>query len=50
MELNPDYLEIAEALDHEHEYGHVRGKLHGIPFLVKDNIRRVTPHGITIVR
>jgi amidase len=38
MQLNPDYLQIAEALDREREDGHVRGKLHGIPFLVKDNI------------
>lgn len=38
MELNPDYLEIAEALDRERADCHVRGKLHGIPFLVKDNI------------
>ncbi|KAG0646914.1 amidase [Hyphodiscus hymeniophilus] len=38
MEINPDVLEIAEALDDERAHGHVRGPLHGIPFLVKDNI------------
>ena len=38
MEINPDFLEIAEALDDEHAQGKTRGPLHGIPFLVKDNI------------
>jgi amidase len=38
MEINPDWLEIATALDLERAHGHVRGPLHGIPFLVKDNI------------
>ncbi|KAG4441283.1 hypothetical protein IFR05_003211 [Cadophora sp. M221] len=38
MELNPDILEIAASLDEERKNGHVRGPLHGIPFLVKDNI------------
>jgi len=38
MEINPDFLEIAAALDLERSQGHVRGPLHGIPFLVKDNI------------
>lgn len=38
MELNPDYLKIAAALDAERAHGYVRGPLHGIPFLVKDNI------------
>ncbi|CZT41374.1 related to glu/asp-tRNA amidotransferase subunit A [Rhynchosporium secalis] len=38
MELNPDVLEIAASLDEERKNGHVRGPLHGIPFLVKDNI------------
>ncbi|KAG9243091.1 amidase signature domain-containing protein [Calycina marina] len=38
MELNPDSLEIAASLDLERKNGHVRGPLHGIPFLVKDNI------------
>jgi amidase len=38
MEINPDMFEIAEALDIERSQGHIRGPLHGIPFLVKDNI------------
>ncbi|RFU32293.1 hypothetical protein B7463_g4036, partial [Scytalidium lignicola] len=38
MEINPDVLEIAAALDQERAHGKVRGPLHGIPFLVKDNI------------
>ncbi|KAF2259310.1 glutamyl-tRNA amidotransferase subunit A [Lojkania enalia] len=38
IELNPDALEIATALDAERGAGTVRGPLHGIPFVVKDNI------------
>ena len=38
IELNPDAEDIADALDAEREAGHVRGPLHGIPFIVKDNI------------
>jgi amidase len=38
LELNPDVLDIAEAADLERKQGVVRGPLHGIPFLVKDNI------------
>ncbi|KAI9880468.1 MAG: hypothetical protein M1830_002820 [Pleopsidium flavum] len=38
MELNPDLMEIAAELDAERAAGRVRGPLHGIPFLVKDNI------------
>jgi amidase len=38
LELNPDALEIARARDHERGNGHVRGPLHGIPILLKDNI------------
>jgi amidase len=38
IELNPDAAEIAEALDAERASGNVRGPLHGIPFIVKDNI------------
>jgi amidase len=38
IELNPDALEIAERLDQERRSGRVRGPLHGIPVLVKDNI------------
>ncbi len=38
IELNPDALSIADALDAERKSGHVRGPLHGIPVLIKDNI------------
>ena len=38
IEVNPDALEIAEALDAERQAGKVRGPLHGIPILIKDNI------------
>jgi len=38
IEGNPDALEIAARLDAERRAGHVRGPLHGIPVLVKDNL------------
>lgn len=38
IELNPDALEIADALDQERKTKGVRGPLHGIPILIKDNI------------
>lgn len=38
IELNPDALEIARQLDEERRLGKVRGPLHGIPILIKDNI------------
>jgi amidase len=38
IEVNPDALKIAEALDRERKRGGVRGPLHGIPILIKDNI------------
>jgi amidase len=38
MELNPDALEIADSLDKERKAGKIRGALHGIPVLLKDNI------------
>jgi amidase len=38
IELNPDALAIAEALDRERKEKRVRGPLHGIPVLIKDNI------------
>lgn len=38
IELNPDALSIAEALDQERQAGKLRGPLHGIPVLLKDNI------------
>lgn len=38
IELNPDALAIADQLDAERKAGKVRGPLHGIPILLKDNI------------
>ncbi len=38
IELNPDALEIADSLDAERRAGKIRGPLHGIPILIKDNI------------
>jgi len=36
--LNPDAASVAGQLDRERKNGHVRGPLHGIPILLKDNI------------
>jgi amidase len=38
IETNPDALAIATELDTERQSGHLRGPLHGIPVLVKDNL------------
>ncbi len=38
MEINSDALAIADELDKERQEGHIRGPLHGIPILLKDNI------------
>lgn len=38
IELNPDAASIADTLDAERKAGKVRGPLHGIPVLIKDNI------------
>ncbi len=38
IEINPDALAIAEALDRERKEKGPRGPLHGIPVLIKDNI------------
>jgi amidase len=37
IEINPDALRIAQALDRERKRSGPRGPLHGIPILVKDN-------------
>ena len=38
IELNPDALAIAEALDRERREKGARGPLHGIPVVLKDNV------------
>ncbi|MFQ5690818.1 MAG: amidase [Gemmatimonadota bacterium] len=38
LEINPDALSIAEALDEERRSRGPRGPLHGIPVVLKDNI------------
>ncbi|CAN5121446.1 amidase [soil metagenome] len=38
IETNPDALTIADSLDAERRAGRIRGPMHGIPVLVKDNI------------
>lgn len=37
-EVNPDALAIADARDRERKDGKIRGPLHGIPVMIKDNI------------
>jgi len=43
IELNPEALEEAKALDKERSDDQVRGPLHGIPILIKDNIETRYP-------
>src|SRR6266404_307807 len=38
IETNPEAPALADRLDAERKAGHVRGPLHGIPVLIKDNI------------
>jgi amidase len=38
LEVNPDAVAIAEERDAERQAGNVRGPLHGIPILLKDNL------------
>lgn len=38
LEINPDALQIAQALDYERKRSGARGPLHGIPILLKDNM------------
>ena len=43
LALNPDVLGAARALDAERRAGKLRGPLHGIPLLIKDNIETRDP-------
>ena len=45
LALTPDALETALCLDDERAAGHVRGPLHGVPVLIKDNIEAVALPG-----
>lgn len=38
IELNPDALEIADKLDAERKSEKIRGPLHGLPVMIKDNL------------
>jgi amidase len=38
IEINPDALAMADAMDEERRSDKVRGSIHGIPILIKDNI------------
>jgi len=38
LEVNPDALNIASVLDKERREGKIRGLMHGIPVILKDNI------------
>ena len=38
IEINPDAVKIAEEMDRERKAGKLRGPMHGIPVLIKDNI------------
>ena len=66
LETNPDARRIAQSLDTERTAGRLRGPLHGVPILIKDNIGTadrmtttagslalegsIPPHDATIVR
>src|ERR1700677_4762332 len=47
LALNPDALKDARALDSERKSGKLRGPLHGIPIIVKDNIETRDPMATT---
>jgi amidase len=47
LALNPDALSAARALDAERRAGKLRGPLHGIPLLIKDNIETRDPLATT---
>ena len=41
LNLNPEAIEAAKKLDEELSLGNIRGPLHGIPVMVKDNINTI---------
>ena len=43
LETNPDALDQADMLDRERQAGRVRGPLHGLPIVLKDNIDTTGP-------
>ena len=47
LQVAPDWEEQAAALDRERSEGHLRGPLHGIPILLKDNLDTRGPMGTT---
>jgi amidase len=47
LALNPNALKDARALDSERKSGKLRGPLHGIPIIVKDNIETRDPVATT---
>jgi amidase len=47
LALNPNALSAARALDSERKSGKLRGPLHGIPIIVKDNIETHDPVATT---
>lgn len=47
LSLNPNAAEDARKLDAERKAGKVRGALHGVPILVKDNIETADPIATT---
>lgn len=47
LALNPNALADAKKLDEEFAAGNVRGPLHGVPILLKDNIETLDPMATT---
>lgn len=47
LALNPDAAAAASQLDQERKNGHLRGPLHGVPILLKDNIETRDPTATT---